>query len=55
MIYASDDTKFCKECGGKLLTYDFALEAYLYQDESKDSYLDDEITDLELFQEKVLK
>lgn len=54
-IYASDDTKFCKDCGGKLLTYDFELEAYLYLDESKDGYLDDELSDMELFKKEEIK
>jgi hypothetical protein len=55
MIYASDDTKFCTDCGGKLLTYDFELEAYLYLDESKDGYLDDELSDMELFYKEEVK
>lgn len=45
----------CEECADKLLTREDQLDSYIYEDQCKDWYLDDEILDIELFEKEEIK
>ena len=51
--YASNSTIMCEECADKLLYFCDELDAYVVADEYKESYNDDNISDIERYYPKV--
>ena len=51
--YLSETNFYCEECGNKYLIYNDQLNAYVYNEDNHLFYLDDELSDLEIF--KIVK
>ena len=43
------DICYCESCGNELLTGALDFDGYVYNEDYKDFYLDDELSDLEIF------
>jgi hypothetical protein len=44
------DTKYCRECGETFLVFEDQLGFYIYEEDRRDYYLDDHISDIEIFE-----
>lgn len=49
--FTSSDEYICEECSEDLLIYDETFENYVYQDEHRETYLDDSMSDITVFYE----
>lgn len=45
----SANVVYCEECGDDHLIYSDSIDSYVYESQYKDIYLDDEISDLDLY------
>lgn len=50
MYYTDGSIDMCSSCGDECLIYHDGVEAYVFVDEYKDTYYDDELSDVLLFQ-----
>lgn len=44
------DVAYCEECGEDLLTFASDIEQYVYAEDYKECYLDDELSDILMFE-----
>lgn len=49
--FTAFDEYICEECSEELLIYDEAFENYVYQDEHRETYSDDSMSDITVFYE----
>lgn len=48
--YDSDyNTILCEVCGDELLAYNDSIDCYVYEEDNKETFYDDEISDVEMF------
>lgn len=46
---SEDSVIYCEECADEFLTFSDDVQAYVHEDQYKEVYLDDELSDIELF------
>ncbi len=49
VYFRSDSVVYCEECGDEYLIYSDSIDSYVHESQYKDTYIDDEISDVELF------
>jgi hypothetical protein len=52
--FVSDESIYCEECGLELLVYNEYLEGYVLNEDNQLFYLDDDLSDIEVFKEETL-